>query len=129
MNQVKKISKQFVLIVEDDDWLANQQALTIKSAGYKVKVVHHALAAIQAIDKLHPDAIILDVLLAGSTAFALMHELQSYGDTGDIPIILCTNLASELRIDDLSEYGVKRILDKSKMVPSDLVSALRSVLL
>lgn len=129
MIQVPKKLKQLVLVVEDDEWLANQQALTIKSAGYRVEVVHHALAAISSIDRTNPDAIILDVLLAGSTAFALMHELQSYGDTGDIPIILCTNLANELSVDELGEYGVKLILDKSKMVPSDLVAALRSVLL
>ncbi len=123
------MKKPLVLIVEDDEWLAQQQADTVKAAGYKVEVTYHALAAIQAIDRLHPDAIILDVLLAGSTAFALMHELQSYGDTGDIPIILCTNLAPELSIHELKDYGVRMILDKSQMVPSDLVAALRSVLL
>lgn len=123
------MKKPLVLIVEDDEWLAQQQADTIKAAGYEVGVTYHALAAIQAIDQLHPDAIILDVLLAGSTAFALMHELQSYGDTGDIPIILCTNLAPELSVHNLKDYGVRMILDKSKMVPSDLVAALRSVLL
>ncbi len=123
------MKKPLILIVEDDEWLADQQALTIKTAGYRVKVTHHALSAIQVIDESQPDAIILDVLLAGSTAFALMHELQSYGDTGNIPIILCTNLASELSLDDLRAYGVKLILDKTTMVPGDLIAALRSVLL
>lgn len=123
-----KTKQQLVLVVEDDEWLADQQKLTVESAGYKVQVAHHALGAIRMIDDRHPDAIVLDVLLAGSTAFALMHELQSYGDTGDIPIILCTNLASELSIDDLGVYGVKKILDKSTMTPGDLVSSLRSVL-
>jgi len=123
------MKKPLVLIVEDDEWLAEQQARTIKSAGYKVEVTHHALSAIQAIDKFHPDVIVLDVLLAGSTAFALLNELQSYGDTGNIPIILCTNLANELSIDELSSYGIKRILDKATMAPNDLVASLRSVLL
>lgn len=123
------MKQPLVLLVEDDEWLAEQQEREIKSAGFRVKKSHHTLEAIQLIDKLHPDVIILDVLLAGSTAFALLHELQSYEDTGDIPIILCTNLANELSIDDLSSYGVKRILDKSLMVPDDLVAAVRSVLL
>lgn len=117
-----------ILIVEDDGWLAEQYARVLKSAGYKTTTVPHALAAIHAIDEVHPDAIILDVLLTGSTAFTLLHELQSYGDTGAIPIILCTNLADELSIEDLKSYGVKRILDKTKMIPDDLVVALRSVL-
>jgi CheY-like chemotaxis protein len=117
-----------VLIVEDDKWLAEQYERTLKNAGYKITISLHTLSAIQAIDDVYPDAIILDVLLTGSTAFTLLHELQSYGDTGNIPIILCTNLASELSFDDLEPYGVKRILDKITMMPDDLITALRSVL-
>ncbi len=117
-----------ILIVEDDDWLAEQYARVLTKEGYKVSVVPHALAAVQAIDDINPDAIVLDVLLTGSTAFALLHEMQSYGDTGDIPIILCSNLADDLSEDDLEPYGVRKILDKSKMVPGDLVAALKSIL-
>lgn len=118
-----------VLIVEDDKWMAEQHARVLTGSGYKATITLHALAAIQAIDDIHPDVIILDVLLTGSTAFALLHELQSYGDTGKIPIILCTNLAAELSLDDLTSYGVRRILDKTTMKPDDLVAAVRSVLL
>lgn len=117
-----------VLVVEDDRWLAEQYSRVLSKVGYEVKVTSHALAAVQAIDDFHPDVIILDVLLTGSTAFTLLHELQSYGDTGAIPIILCTNLASELSLNDLKPYGVRRIIDKTKMAPDDLTIALRSVL-
>jgi len=118
-----------VLIVEDDKWLAEQYERVLITAGCKVAISLHALAAITVIDDVRPDAIILDVLLTGTTAFALLHELQSYGDTGKIPIILCTNLASELSLDDLKLYGVKRILDKATMAPDDLVAAVKSVIL
>lgn len=117
-----------VLIVEDDEWLAEQYSRALKGSGYQVSIVPHALAAIQKIDDSCPDAIILDVLLTGSTAFALLNELQSYGDTGKIPIILCTNMASELSIDNLKLYGVKQIIDKTTMVPGDLALALQDVL-
>lgn len=118
-----------VLVVDDDEWLAEQYKRLLDNQGYNVAIAPHAIAAIQLVDDIHPAAIILDVLLTGSTAFALLHELQSYGDTGNIPIIICTNLASDLSIEDLKPYGVRRILDKTKMLPSDLVVALRSVLL
>jgi CheY-like chemotaxis protein len=123
------MSTATILIVEDDDWLAEQHVRVLNSAGYNTSVALHALAAIQIIDDINPDAIVLDVLLTGNTAFALLHELQSYGDTGDIPIILCTNLAGELSVDDLEPYGVKKILDKTTMVPDDLITAIKGVLL
>lgn len=123
------MSVQSVLIVEDDEWLAQQYQRVLVNAGYQVFISPHALAAINIIDDVHPVAIILDVLLTGSTAFTLLHELQSYGDTGIIPIILCTNLAGDLSLENLKPYGVKRILDKTTMLPDDLVTALKSVLL
>ena len=121
--------KKSVLIIEDDKWLAEQYFRILNTAGYKADITLNALDAIAVIDNDIPDAIVLDVLLTGSTAFALLHELQSYDDTGGIPIILCTNLASELSLENLAPYGVRQIINKATMVPDDLVIALRRVLL
>jgi two-component system phosphate regulon response regulator PhoB len=117
-----------ILVVDDDEWLAEQHARVLRLAGFKVVVASHALAAIYAVDEALPNVIVLDMLLTGSTAVALMHELQSYGDTGRIPIILCTNMANELEFNDLKPYGVEKILDKTSMLPDDLVAAVRRVL-
>jgi CheY-like chemotaxis protein len=118
-----------VLLVEDDPWLAELEVKVLANAGYDVSFSPHAPSAIVAIDEIKPDVVILDVLLTGSTAFALLHELQSYGDTGELPIILCTNMAESLKLEDVQRYGVKRIVDKTTMHPDDLVAAVRSVVL
>lgn len=122
------MKKQRVLIVEDDAWLAEQHARVLGLAGYDPTTVPHALAAIAAVDSVKPAVIILDVLLTGSTAFALLHELQSYTDTAKVPVILCTNLAEDIELDTVRPYGIRRILDKTTMEPGDLVTAVRSVL-
>ncbi len=116
-----------VLLVDDDAWLADLEAKVLDDAGYEVRVSPHALSAIDAVDDFKPEVIVLDVLLAGSTAFAFLNELQSYTDTSGVPIILCTNIAEQLDGEGLREYGVTRIINKSTMHPSDLVSAVRSV--
>lgn len=117
-----------VLLVEDDAWLAELESATLTSAGFAVQVVGHGYAAIDAISTTVPDVIILDVLLAGTTAFSLMNELQSYSDTTDVPIILCTNLAEQFELSKLAPYGVVRILDKTTMHPDDLAVAVRAAL-
>lgn len=120
--------KTKVLIVEDDRWQAEQHQRVLKKAGYETFISYNAIVAIRDIDKNRPNVIILDLLLVGNTAFALLHEMKSYSDIGFIPIILCTNLASEISIDDVAHYGVRRILDKTTMEPEDMVAAVRSVL-
>lgn len=116
-----------IVLVEDDMWLAEQFGRTLQD--YEVHHAPHALAAIDLIDEVKPAAIILDVLLTGATAFTLLHELQSYTDTAMIPIVLCTNMAADLQLEELESYGVRRILDKATMQPDDLVAAVRSVTL
>ncbi len=117
-----------VLLVEDDAWLGELEASVLQEAGYEVQLAPHALAAIEYVDQQRPDIILLDVLLGGSTAFALLHELQSYDDTHQIPVVLCTNLAEQFDKKQLEGYGVKRIVDKTTMHPSDIVAAVKAVL-
>lgn len=117
-----------ILLVEDDAWLAETEAAVLQKAGYTVRVAPHAPAAIAMVDEALPDVIVLDVLLAGSTAFALLHELQSYTDTGNIPVILCTNLAEQFDVRKLEDYGVKRIVDKTTMHPDDVTVAIKAIL-
>lgn len=117
-----------ILLVEDDAWLAELEASVLEEAGYEVVLAPHALEAIELIDRHHPDVIVLDVLLGGSTAFALLHELQSYDDTNKIPVVLCTNLAEQFDKKQLEAYGVKRIIDKTTMHPSDIVASVKAVL-
>lgn len=116
-----------VLLVEDDRWLSEMEESVLRKAGYDVSVAPHALAAIELVDSFVPDVIILDVLLAGSTGFALLNELQSHGDTNKIPVVLCTNLAEQFSDTRLKEYGVSRVVDKSTMHPNDLVVAVKAL--
>lgn len=118
----------FVLIVEDDAWQAEQHVRTLTQAGMQAEWIEHAFGAMDSIDAHRPDVIVLDVLLTGQTAFTLLHELQSHSDLASIPTILCTTSASDLVQEDLEVYGVKAVLDKTTMLPQDLVAAIKKVL-
>jgi DNA-binding response OmpR family regulator len=119
----------YVLIVEDDDWLAEQYVRTLGEAGIRANSVPHALAAIDSIDAVRPDALVLDLLLAGPNAFTLLHEIRSHADLVTIPVILCTTSAEQIANEDIEVYGVHQVLDKTVMVPGDLIAAIKKVLL
>lgn len=118
----------YVLIVEDDEWLAEQYVRNLQAAGYRAEYVPHALAAIDAIDTRQPDAMILDVFLIGPNAFTLLHEMRSHTDLAQIPVILCTNSADVIADEDVAAYGVNQVLSKADMTPQDLVAAVKKVL-
>jgi DNA-binding response OmpR family regulator len=116
-----------VVLVEDTILMSRQFKRVLEKAGHKVAISPHALGAIELIDTIEPDVIILDVLLTGSTAFPLLHELQTHDDLALIPVIVVTSIAEELSLSTLKPYGVTRVLDKTRMYPEDLVTAVRSV--
>lgn len=117
-----------VLLIEDELWLAELLCTTLEQAEYRVVHAADPYEAIDYIDDSRPDIIVLDVLLKGATAFGLLHELRSYGDTAQIPVILCTNNADTLKVDSLAAYGVVKVIDKTTMNPGDLVAGVRSIL-
>lgn len=116
-----------VVVVEDDVWLAEYYLRVLRKHGYETYHAANALTAIDLIDDVRPHAVLLDVLLTGTTALALLHEMKSHADIADIPVLLATNLADQIALDDVASYGVKRLLDKSTMHPEDVVAAIRSV--
>lgn len=122
------MKKAKVLIVEDDNWLGQQYRDFLKRNSFDVELCRNSQSAMEAVDDFNPDVMIVDILLEGTTVFALLHELRSYKDTADIPIIVCSNLAESVSLEKLEPYGVKRILDKTIMTPDDMLVALKAVL-
>ena len=116
-----------VELVEDDVLLARQFIAALSREGYTVHHSRHASEAMLAIDEVLPDVIILDVLLPATTGFALLHELQSHDDTRSIPVVVCSSVT--VALGEVAAYGVRRVIDKTTMHPSDLGKAVRAVML
>lgn len=119
-----------VLIIEDDDWLAESYGSTLKARGYLVECARSAEEGIDHIDARIPDVIVADVVLGDTNILALLHELQSYRDTAAIPVILCTSLGldPEQHRQSFAPYGVHEILDKAEITPDRLSEAIERAL-
>ncbi len=113
-----------VLIVDDDAWLADSYKLVLVQAGWQVTIAASGAQAIDLIDDIRPDVVLLDVMLPTSSAPALLNELQSHSDLATLPIVLCSSLdLKEHRLSDLQHYGVKGVIDKTKTTPEAIVRA------
>lgn len=109
-----------ILIVEDNQIWAENLALILRGK-FEILRANSAAQAIEQIDKHAPNLIFLDILLNGHSAFSLLNELQSYADTCEIPVVIFSNLAEEMDLSALKNYGVRAIIDKSKTSPSEIL--------
>ncbi len=118
---------QTVVIIESEPWLGDQYQRGLERNGFEVARASNAYTAIDMIDDKPPAAIVMSLLLSGAVGLGLLHELQSYVDTANIPVIVCSSLPN-LELEELQPYGVKQLIDSTSMQPDDLAAAIRSVL-
>ncbi len=87
-------SKRRVLIVDDD--FTNAELLTsILEKIYEVKSVHNGADALECIrTELHPDIILLDVMMPKMDGYEVCEQLKSDPKTADIPVIFISALHS-----------------------------------
>ena len=114
-----------VMIIDDDTWQADLYKTELEQSGHHVAMAHDAYQAIDMIDNAPPDVIVLDMLLPGSNGVALLHELRSYNDLGDIPVVVVS--AQAVAPKTLRPYGVMRTLDKTTLKRGDIVAAVEAV--
>lgn len=79
-----------ILIVEDAP--ANIQALTaiLREKGYAISVATHGRQALQVLESLHPDLILLDVVMPEMDGFETCERIKAVPEWRDIPVIFLT---------------------------------------
>lgn len=113
-----------VLIIEDDKLLAEMYRDGFKLAKHEIINAYGAQDALNKLDKTEVDLILLDLILPGRSGIEVIHELSSYKDWQNIPIILMTdNHPSTFKIanKDLAKYSVRGIVYKQKTTPTEVV--------
>lgn len=115
-----------ILIIEDDEWLAESYGQSLKRRGFIVECAASADEAMRQIEARIPDVILADIVLGETNILALLHELQSYEDTAAVPVVLCSSLPldPERHRESFASYGVHEVLDKSQITPSSLAEAI-----
>jgi signal transduction histidine kinase/CheY-like chemotaxis protein len=85
-----------VLVVEDDpaDALAIQRLLT--GSVYQPMIARSVRDARRCMQSVHPDAILLDIVLVGDESWRLLLELRGQGPMDDVPVIV-TSSTGEVR--------------------------------
>lgn len=115
-----------LLLIEDDRWLAESYQ-RILAKFYDVSVVSGGQETLDHIDKHEVDIILADIMLDGGLVIDVLHNLKSYVDTRDIPVVLLSSLSGQISLSDVERYGVVALLDKSVVTPRTLVQTLQKV--
>jgi DNA-binding response OmpR family regulator len=81
-----------ILLIEPDTVMADFYRQAIEEAGYQVRWCSAAAAAIQHADERRPDAVVLELQLAGHNGVEFLYEFRSYPEWKDVPIIILSGV-------------------------------------
>jgi two-component system alkaline phosphatase synthesis response regulator PhoP len=116
-----------VLIVEDDADIANLVRFHLEKEGFATRIAASGTAALAAIDKDPPQAILLDIMLPDLDGFDVCRRLKRSAATRDIPIIMVTSKGEESDVVVGLELGAEDYITKP-FSPKVLVARVRAVL-
>jgi two-component system phosphate regulon response regulator PhoB len=116
-----------ILVVEDEAAIAELVAINLRHAGHEVTVVGDADSALQSVDRMLPDLVLLDWMLPGQSGLALAKAWRAAARTKPLPIIMLTARAEEG--DKLAglDGGADDYLTKP-FSPKELLARIRAVL-
>ena len=117
------VSKQKILIVDDDNNIAELIALYLTKECFETKIVNDGEEALKEFVSFRPDLIILDLMLPGIDGYQVCREIRH---TSDVPIIMLSAkgevfdkvLGLELGADDyvLKPFDSKELVARVKAV-------------
>lgn len=119
-----------VLVVDADAQLRKAAVSALEAAGLSSVAVSSAERAIASCETMQPDVIVLDLQLRGHSGVELLHELRSYGEWQQIPVVLYTAVPSS----DLTGFeqafdllGIKSYLYKPETTLKKLTDTVHDV--
>jgi DNA-binding response OmpR family regulator len=83
---------QRIVVIEDEDAIANAVAIRLRGAGYDVSVALDGASGVQLVGQLSPDLVILDVMLPGIDGLEVCRRIQR---DSPVPVLMLTALDTE----------------------------------
>ena len=85
-----------ILVVEDDDRLANLLKRQLRAVGYEAETAARGATALSAVETQRPDLVILDLRLPDLSGYELCWMLRQLYDQAQLPIIVLTGVQKGL---------------------------------
>lgn len=121
-------SKKKILLVEDDESLANVYITRLTAEGFDVKHVPNGEDALAGAINYKPDLILLDVMMPRVSGFDVLDIIRNTPETANAKIIMLTALSQDADKQRAESLGVNDYLVKSQVVIADVVDRIRKQL-
>ena len=116
-----------VLLIEDEEMVANIYRARLLRAGYQVEVALDGETGLDRLRQSPPDAVLLDAHLPRMDGLQVLQLIRSDPQLAKLPVILCTAAMNPRMQEEAILAGAVRVLDKTAITPLQVVEAVQSL--
>lgn len=117
-----------ILLVEDDDYLANVYQTRLAAEVFDVHRVADGQLALAEAEKYQPDLILLDIMMPNMNGLDVLTKLKQNPATAKIKVVMVSALGQETDQQKARELGANDYLVKSQVVIADVVERIKQQL-
>ncbi len=114
-----------VLIVDDDDYMVRLYRRLFEYEDFVVFVAQDGQAAIELVNELQPNLIMLDIMMPVMNGLEALEILKGAKLTKEIPIVMLTNLNDAANIEKAKALGADDYLLKSNFEGDYIMGVVR----
>lgn len=117
-----------ILIMEDDPVAALACQRLLEKNGYSVEVAANGAKGLDQLLAFEPDAVLLDLHMPTLGGFVVLKTIRGARPFCQLPVLILTSHCTEEFKNKALKAGANQVLDKSKVTPAEILSALESEL-
>ena len=119
--------KKTVLVVDDQPHIVRLIQVNLEKEGLNVVTAGDGAEGVAKFRQVHPDLVILDVIMPRKDGFEVLREIKADGQYGETPVIMLTVKTHNADIVEGLKEGAELYLPKP-FHPKELVSLVKRVL-
>jgi DNA-binding response OmpR family regulator len=117
-----------ILIVEDDQIVANIYRNKFSVEGFQVEVALDGQSGMEVLKTFRPDAVVLDLMLPKMTGVDFMKQVRAHEDFQQLPVIVFSNTYLTNMVQEAWKAGATKCLSKANCTPKQVIEVLRATM-
>lgn len=116
-----------VLVAEDEPGILESLDFILRRAGWSISTVTDGEAALEAVHRVHPRVMVLDLMLPKRTGFEVLKQMKADRATRDVPVLILTAKGQQRDRKTAEELGADRFVTKP-YANEDVIGAVRELM-
>jgi CheY-like chemotaxis protein len=112
-----------MVIIEDDESVAQYYATLFRGNGYRVEVAHDGVSGVDLCSKVQPAVILLDVMMPRQNGILVLQTLRASDETRETPVVVLSNFSEPTLIKRALQLGALEYVIKTQVEGAALLAA------